>query len=77
VVLGCDAPCMGVSVAFDRASIEVQPGQQASRDVQVRNTGSVVDRVLLDVLGEAREWMTVEPAEISLMPAARGHAAGR
>jgi hypothetical protein len=59
---------MGVSVAFDQASIEVQPGQQASCNVQVRNTGSVVDRVLLDVLGEARDWVVADPAELSLLP---------
>ncbi|HEX4061746.1 MAG TPA: hypothetical protein VHY58_12085 [Streptosporangiaceae bacterium] len=59
---------MGVSVAFEQASIEVQPGQQASCNVLVRNTGSVVDRVLLDVLGEARDWVVAEPAELSLLP---------
>jgi hypothetical protein len=59
---------MGVSVAFDRAVLEVPPGQQAACNVLVRNTGAVVDRVLLDVLGPARAWATAEPAELSLLP---------
>lgn len=63
---------MGVSVAFDRTILEAQPGQPASCNVQVRNTGAVVDRVLLDVLGEARRWATAEPAEISLLPGTTG-----
>jgi hypothetical protein len=59
---------MGVTVALDRANIEVQPGQQAFGNVLVRNTGSVVDRILLDILGQARHWVTADPAEISLLP---------
>lgn len=59
---------MAVSVALDNANIEARPGQEAACDVQVRNTGPVVDRVLLDVLGDASGWATVEPAELSLMP---------
>lgn len=59
---------MAVSVVFDNAIISVQPGQQSGCDLQVRNTGRVVDRVVLDVLGDARGWAAVEPPELSLMP---------
>jgi hypothetical protein len=59
---------MAVSVAFDNVRIEVQPGQQASCNVLVRNIGPVVDRIVLDVLGEAKDWAMVEPSELSLMP---------
>lgn len=65
---------MAVSVVFDNASIMAQPGQQSHCDVQVLNTGRVVDRVALDVLGDARGWASVEPAELSLMPGAAGSA---
>jgi hypothetical protein len=65
---------MAVSVAFDNAIISAQPGQSAGCQVQVRNTGRVVDRVVLDVLGEARGWASVEPPELSLMPGAVGSA---
>lgn len=61
---------MAVSVVFDNAIISVQPGQQSGCDLQVRNTGRVVDRVVLDVLGDARGWAAVEPPELSLMPGA-------
>ncbi|HEX6525014.1 MAG TPA: hypothetical protein VF070_34175 [Streptosporangiaceae bacterium] len=59
---------MAVSVALENASIEAQPGEQAACNVLVRNTGLVVDRILLDVLGDASGWAKVEPAELSLMP---------
>jgi hypothetical protein len=59
---------MGVSVAFNGSGIEAQPGVEVSCDVQVRNTGLVVDRVMLDILGDAAEWATAEPAQLSLLP---------
>jgi hypothetical protein len=65
---------MAVSVAFDNAIITAQPGQSSGCQVQVRNTDRVVDRVVLDVLGEARGWASVEPPELSLMPGAVGSA---
>jgi hypothetical protein len=65
---------MGVSVAFDRTSLEAQPGQQASCTIQVRNSGAVVDRVLLDLLGQARPWAAVDPPELSLLPGTTGTA---
>jgi hypothetical protein len=65
---------MAVSVAFDNAVISAQPGQSSGCQLQVRNTGRVVDRVVLDVLGEARGWASVDPPELSLMPGAVGSA---
>ena len=63
---------MGVSVVFDDDSdaVEVVPGQEAVCALRVENTGMVVDRVLLDVLGEAAEWARVEPAQVNLLPGA-------
>jgi len=34
----------------------------------VRNTGQVVDRVYLEVLGAAADWAKVEPPELNLLP---------
>jgi hypothetical protein len=65
---------MAVSVAFDNAIISAAPGQSSGCQVQVRNTGRVVDRVALDVLGETHGWASVEPPELSLMPGAVGSA---
>ena len=63
---------MGVAVTFDddSAAVEVEPGSQASCSARIENTGSVVDGVLLDVLGEAADWASVEPAEVNLLPGA-------
>ena len=65
---------MAVSVVIDNDTVSAQPGQRSGCDVQVRNTGRVVDRVALDILGEARGWATVEPRELSLMPGTAGSA---
>ncbi|GGN27872.1 putative Ig domain-containing protein [Streptomyces fuscichromogenes] len=61
---------MGVSVVFEDGSdaVEVVPGEEAVCLLRVENTGMVVDRVLLDVLGEAAEWASVEPAQANLLP---------
>ncbi|MFJ9558589.1 putative Ig domain-containing protein [Streptomyces fuscichromogenes] len=61
---------MGVSVVFEDGSdaVEVVPGEEAVCVLRVENTGMVVDRVLLDVLGEAAEWASVEPAQANLLP---------
>ena len=63
---------MGVSVVFEGGSdaIDVAPGGVAECAVRLRNTGMVVDRVQLDVLGDAAGWVQVEPAQINLMPGA-------
>jgi hypothetical protein len=65
---------MGVIAALEGSSIEAAPGAEASCEVLVRNTGMVVDRVLLDVLGDANEWATVEPDQLSLLPGTGGSA---
>ncbi len=63
---------MGVSVALQSPSVEVEPGAAAVVEVKLRNTGSVVDEFALDVLGDAAAWAVVEPATLSLFPAAEG-----
>lgn len=63
---------MGVAVAFldDSATVEVTPGKEAACVVRVENTGAVVDSILLDVLGDAADWASVEPAQVNLLPGA-------
>lgn len=67
---------MGVAVTFpdDNTAVEVKPGAEAACTVRVENTGSVVDGILLDVLGDAGEWASVEPAEVNLLPGASASA---
>jgi hypothetical protein len=59
---------MGVIASIDSTSVTAEPGNEASCSVRVRNTGMVVDQVLLDVLGDAKTWSTVEPAQLNLLP---------
>jgi hypothetical protein len=63
---------MGVAVTFgdDSATVEVTPGEEAVCAVRVQNTGAVVDGILLDVVGDAAEWVSVEPAQVNLLPGA-------
>lgn len=65
---------MGVIAALEGSTIEAAPGAEVSCEVLVRNTGMVVDRVLLDVLGDANEWATVEPDQLNLLPGTGGSA---
>ncbi|MEU0002454.1 hypothetical protein ABZ069_36705 [Streptomyces microflavus] len=44
------------------------PGEESRQSVQILNSGTVVDHFELDVLGEARQWIRVEPAEVNVYP---------
>jgi hypothetical protein len=63
---------MGVIASIDSTSVSADPGAEASCSIRVRNTGMVVDQVLLDVLGDARPWSTVEPDQLNLLPGTDG-----
>ena len=65
---------MGASVTLVTPAVAVEPGQTISIDIRVRNTGTVVDEFVLDVLGDAAGWAVVEPGSISLFPGAEGTA---
>ena len=65
---------MGVTVSLQAPSVEVEPGAEAVLGVKLRNNGSVVDEFSLDVLGDSAAWAVVDPATISLFPAAEGTA---
>jgi hypothetical protein len=61
---------VGVIASIDSASVAAEPGAEVSSVVRIQNTGMVVDHILLDVLGDAKSWVTVEPAELNLLPGA-------
>jgi hypothetical protein len=65
---------MGAVVDIEPRTVPVMPGGQASVLVRIRNSGSVVDQVSLEVLGDAHAWATIEPAALSLFPGAEGSA---
>lgn len=49
-------------------SFVVDPGSEATCEVLVRNGSQVVDQYAIDVVGDTREWATVEPPIVNLMP---------
>ncbi|MFJ9605766.1 hypothetical protein ACIRS1_05335 [Kitasatospora sp. NPDC101176] len=59
---------MGVIATLERPVVEVAPGESADCEVRLYNDGTVVDTFVLDVLGDARDWVTVSPQEVSAFP---------
>ncbi|HJP73298.1 MAG TPA: hypothetical protein VJ914_03470 [Pseudonocardiaceae bacterium] len=59
---------MAVAASLSERTFTVQPGSDVTCDVQVRNTGEVVDQFSVDVVGDAASWTRVEPAIINLLP---------
>ncbi len=49
-------------------SLSVDPGEQVRRTIRVHNTGGVVDRFTVDVIGDAAAWTEVTPAAVNLLP---------
>ncbi len=63
---------MGVTASLRETQLHVVPGQEISAQVNLLNTGSVVDQVNLDVVGEASGWSTVDPPALNLYPGENG-----
>ena len=61
---------MGASASLSQLALAVDPGQLATCDIKVRNTGQIVDEFTIDVVGVADEWATVEPPVLRLFPGA-------
>ncbi|MFD7084621.1 hypothetical protein [Streptomyces sp. NPDC059918] len=59
---------MGVIATLSEKVTEVEPGDSATCTVKLYNDGTVVDTFLLDVLGDAKEWASVFPDEVSVFP---------
>lgn len=59
---------VGVVATIENVSLTADPGSETGCEVRVRNTGQVVDRVSLEVLGAAADWARVEPPELNLLP---------
>jgi hypothetical protein len=65
---------MGVSVALSDESLDVVPGGESVCTVSVRNVGSVIDQISVDVVGPAASWSVVEPPVLNLYPGDAGEA---
>ncbi|HEY1574362.1 MAG TPA: hypothetical protein VGG05_23700 [Pseudonocardiaceae bacterium] len=63
---------MGVVATIETVTLDVDPGAEVSSEVRIRNTGMVVDRVLLEVLGAAADWAVIEPPQLNLLPGTDG-----
>lgn len=59
---------MAVTAALQASSVAVAPGSSATVEVRVRNTGSVVDVLHVEVVGEAASWAAVSPPSVTLFP---------
>ncbi len=63
---------MGSSASLDRPELSVEPGQEVSAQLRVRNNGSVVDQFTFQGLGAGAAWIEAEPEVLSLFPGAEG-----
>ena len=61
---------MSAIATLSATELSVDPGSQATATIRVRNTGSIVDRFDIDVVGPAAGWARVEPRALSLFPGA-------
>lgn len=59
---------MGAIAALEPTSLHVQPGEQVTATLRVRNAGSVVDEFTFDILGDAGAWTTADPEVLRLLP---------
>ncbi|MEO7369741.1 MAG: hypothetical protein ABIZ69_02695, partial [Ilumatobacteraceae bacterium] len=63
---------MGSSASLDRPELAVEPGQEVTAQLRVRNNGSVVDQFTFEGLGSGATWIEAEPEVLSLFPGAEG-----
>jgi hypothetical protein len=61
---------MAATATLASRSVSVTPGGEATSEVRIRNSGTVVDQFTLEVLGDAGAWAIVEPAVVPLFPGA-------
>ena len=66
-----------VRTTLSNAVQAVDPGSQAVFALEVRNLGPTVDRLTIEVLGDAAAWAEVDPPALNLMPGTSGTAAVR
>jgi hypothetical protein len=59
---------MGAIAALEPAALQVQPGDEVTATLRVRNAGSVVDEFTFEVVGTPADWITVSPEVLRLLP---------
>jgi hypothetical protein len=63
---------MSAVTSLSRADPSVDPGGQSAITIKIRNSGSIVDRFDVDVVGPTTGWVRVEPVSLSLFPGVEG-----
>lgn len=61
---------MGASASLESTQVDVVPGGETRVSLRVRNTGTVVDQFTFEAIGDAADWISFEPGQLSLFPAA-------
>jgi hypothetical protein len=61
---------MGAVAHLESRQLAVTPGSPATVQLRARNTGSVVDQITFQILGDAQAWAAVTPPSLSLFPGA-------
>jgi type II secretory pathway pseudopilin PulG len=59
---------MGATATLSASVLVVEPGQETSCVVNIRNAGRVVDQFSVDVVGEAGGWVSAEPPTVNVIP---------
>jgi hypothetical protein len=59
---------MGVFLELTETELSAEPGETVSCDLDVRNTGAVVDQITLELIGDANKWGEITPKIINLFP---------
>jgi hypothetical protein len=63
---------MAVSASALPTALPVVPGEEATCELKIRNTGTVVDEFTFEILGDPARWTELEPELLHLFPAADG-----
>ncbi|WP_157979752.1 COG1470 family protein [Kribbella monticola] len=66
---------MAATVSLSSEFLEVVPGETGRCELAITNTGRLVDQFTFSLVGDAAEWVTIEPPVVNLMPAASATAA--
>lgn len=65
---------MAATVTLSTSSLAVVPGETGSCEIDITNTGRLVDQFAISLVGADGSWATVEPATVNLMPGTTGTA---
>jgi hypothetical protein len=57
-----------VEISLSPNQLSVEPGQEGSCQVRVRNSGTIVEQFSLELVGDDEAWAVVEPATLNVYP---------